>query len=163
MKLGAVRLRDLLYFADMKHYAKTGHPMTGATYIKREFGPVPRELEESLHRLGHAKKLLVKLGGNPLDQMSMRYHALAEPDVAHFSAEEISLVEGLLQSVCREPISNSISKASRHEALRLAEIGEELPYEAFLINQFAEINEDDIAWAEKVSKSRRNRRASKSK
>jgi hypothetical protein len=146
-RLGAVRLRKILYFADVLRYAETGEPLTGATYIKRQLGPVPRELDEALRRLRRADALRVKDGVHPAGYPMKHYFALKNPDLRVFDAEEISLVDSVIQTICDEHTATSISYASHHNAWRLAEIGEELPYESFLVARFAEIDEDAVAWA----------------
>jgi len=38
------RIFKILYFADREHLSKYGRPITGDTYIKMEYGPVPTNL-----------------------------------------------------------------------------------------------------------------------
>jgi hypothetical protein len=49
---GAVKLNKILYYADMLHYAHTGAPITGATYAKRQQGPVPKQVVSCDRALG---------------------------------------------------------------------------------------------------------------
>jgi hypothetical protein len=146
-KLGAVRLRKILYYADSLHYMKTRKPIAGATYIKWEKGPVPRQLQASLDRLEKRGALVVKQGAHPYGYPMTFYYALKEPDIKRFDAEEISLVDGLIQTICSEYTAESISKLSHHNAWEVAAIGEELPYETIFARWFGEINEDALAWA----------------
>ena len=39
-----VKLALILYHADMRSYLETGRSITGATYIRHEVGPVPKQL-----------------------------------------------------------------------------------------------------------------------
>ena len=146
-RLGAVRLRKILYYSDVLHYAKTGKPITGATYIKWENGPVPREMDASLSRLERREALRQKRTTHRLGYPMTHYFALASPDLRQFTADEISLVDEMLQIICDEHTADSISKASHHDAWRLAEIGEELPYETIFVSKFAEITPDAVEWA----------------
>ncbi len=151
-KLGAVRLRKILYYADSLHYMKTRRPIAGAVYIKWEKGPVPRQLEASLDRLERSGALVVKQDMHPYGYPMTFYYALREPDIKRFDAEEISLVDELIQIICSEYTAESISKLSHHNAWEVAEIGEELPYETVFVRWFGEINEDAVEWAKKEIK-----------
>ena len=159
-RLGAVRLRKILYFADALNYLKTGRPMTGARYIKWEFGPVPAELAGAERRLRRREALLIRPSSHPGGYPMTHYIALAEPDLREFAPEEISLVDELIHSVCSEHTAASISAASHHHAWKVAEIGEELPYESILVSRFAEVTPEDVEWAkEEIARYERGRPA----
>jgi hypothetical protein len=121
--------------------------MTGATYIKREYGPVPRQLSESLRRLESRGALRVRHVTHPLGNAMTQYLALDTPSLAGFATDEISLVDEIIQTICDEHTAESISRASHHYAWKVAEIGEVLPYEAIFVSRFAEIDEDAVSWA----------------
>ncbi len=146
-RLGAVRLRKILYFADALHYLRTGRPLTGATYIKWEHGPMPAQLEGALQRLQGAEKLRVRKSAHPAGYPRTHYIALADPDVRAFSAEEISHVDWLIRTITNQHTAASISEANHHRAYEVAEIGEVLPYESILVWRFAEITPEAVEWA----------------
>jgi hypothetical protein len=146
-RLGAVRLRKILYFADVLHYAKTGHPLTGATYIKWEYGPVPRELVDAERRLETRRALVIRRSAHPLGHPMTHYYVLSDPDLSRFAPEEISLVDELIRAICDDHTAASISAASHHHAWQVAEIGEELPYETIFVSRFAEITPEAVEWA----------------
>jgi uncharacterized phage-associated protein len=147
VRLGAVRLRKILYFSDVFRYAKTGHPLTGATYLKWEHGPVPREMTGALHRLESRGALRQRHVAHPRGYGMVQYFPLADPDLSMFTAEEISLVDEMLEMICAQT-ADSISEATHYlHAWRLADIGEELPYETIFVHRFAEITPEAIDWA----------------
>ena len=41
---GAVKLNKVLWFSDTEAFAHTGEPITGATYTRQQFGPVPKAI-----------------------------------------------------------------------------------------------------------------------
>ncbi len=49
--LGAVKLNKVLWYSDAAAYLALGSSITGATYIKRQFGPVPRDILQARQRL----------------------------------------------------------------------------------------------------------------
>ena len=40
-RLGYTKLNKILWYSETNHYLKTGAPLTGANYVKRQHGPVP--------------------------------------------------------------------------------------------------------------------------
>ena len=59
-----VKLALILYRADMESYLQTGRTITGATYIKHEVGPVPKQLEEVLQDMLDKGEIAFPLGGS---------------------------------------------------------------------------------------------------
>jgi hypothetical protein len=50
-KFGKTKLMKLLAFTDFLAFGRTGEPVTGATYIKLDYGPVPREARDVMDGL----------------------------------------------------------------------------------------------------------------
>lgn len=48
---GRTKLAKVLFYSDFDVYRDTGEPLTGATYVRRPFGPFPKELRETEMRL----------------------------------------------------------------------------------------------------------------
>lgn len=44
-EFNVVKLAAIMYQVDMRSYLQTGRSITGATYIRHEVGPVPKQLE----------------------------------------------------------------------------------------------------------------------
>ena len=78
------------------------------------------------------------------------YVALKKPDISMFTAEEISLVDSVIDVVCHKHTATSISMASHDALWKLAEIGEEIPVYAALASELGEVTEDDVKWAKQV-------------
>lgn len=148
-KLGAVRLRKILYYSDSLNYLYSGHAITGATYVKWSGGPVPRELSRTLQALEQQGAIKVKPDVHPLGYPMTHYYAFKDSDLREFSAQEISLVDEVIQAICHKHTAESISRLSHHNAWKVAEIGEELPYESVFAWCFGEINEEAVAWAKR--------------
>jgi hypothetical protein len=93
----------------------------------------------ALHRLESRGALRQKRVTHPRGYGMVQYFPLADPDLSMFTAEEISLVDEMLEM---------ISEATHYlHAWRLADIGEELPYETIFVHRFAEITPEAIDWA----------------
>lgn len=146
-RLGATKLNKVLWYSDVFSYANTGKSITGTGYVKRQFGPVPRDILGARSRLKQAGAIVernVTFGGYP----QIQFISLRDPDISGFSGEQISLVDSVLQAICFNHTAASISELSHDLVWGLAEIGEEIPMAAAAFGgNFGEIDEDDMGWA----------------
>lgn len=146
-QLGRVKLNKILWFADMLHFERTGKPLTGATYAKRQHGPCPTQLLPALDDLKAAKKIVER---PPQGQYEPhQYFSTEQPDLSVFTAEQIAMVDLLIESICTNHTATSISAATHDRIWELAEIGEEIPYAAFLASRLGEVNEADVRLAKR--------------
>ena len=143
--LGAVKLNKALWVSDFSAYLNWGEPITGATYIKRQYGPVPGEVLSVLSELEQEGSISIR--DKPFFGYEKReFFALTQPDISSFSAKEISLVDRAFHYVCEQHTAKSISDLSHDDIWELASIGEEIPYYTVFARP-AEITETDIEWA----------------
>ncbi len=148
-KLGAIKLNKILWFSDIIRYFVKGESITGAMYIKREFGPVPRPMPGALERLKEQGRLSITDTvhyGLP----KREFRPLLDPNLTDFAPDEISLVDDVMDIIINQHTAHSISELTHDKIWKLAEIGEEIPYYTVLSSSFGEIDEDDIAWAKEV-------------
>jgi uncharacterized phage-associated protein len=145
-ELGAVKLNKILWYADMISYVNRGTPLTGSAYIKRQFGPVPREVLRALEELSDEGKMAVR--DVPFFKNTKReFISLMEPDISRFKAQEIDLVANITHLICHHHTAESISELTHDIIWELAEIGEEIPYYAVYGAPLGEITEEDVKWA----------------
>lgn len=131
---GATKLNKYLYFADFSAVRRLGRPITGADYQKLRFGPAPR-------RLAPVRDHLVRAGDARLeervDALGYAHHqlvALREPRTDLFTAEELGLVDEVIETL-RECSATEVSELSHREAgWQLVDEGETIAYElAFVL------------------------------
>ena len=79
-----------------------------------------------------------------------QFIALTKPDLGKFSADEISLVDSVIDAVCNNHTASSISQLTHDHISEAAEIGEEIPLYAVLASKVGEIDEADIEWGKSV-------------
>lgn len=149
-RLGYTKLNKILWYAETGHYIKTGEPLTGANYVKRQHGPVPACIEFMVDELvqegklhvrdvptfgssGFIKKEFITLSDAPIDEF--------------FTASEITDVSRIIKEVCDTHTARSISRKSHTEPWTLAQIGEKMPLYTALANP-GEVKEEDIRWAD---------------
>jgi hypothetical protein len=146
-RLGATRLNKVLWYSDVLAFAATGASITGASYVKRQFGPVPRSILEARARLRQSGAIIERKVpyGN---QQQTQVIALSEPDISSFSADQISLVDRVIQAICFNHAATSISWLSHDLVWESARIGEEIPMRAAAFaGAIGEIDETDMEWA----------------
>jgi hypothetical protein len=150
--LGSTKLNKILWYSDVISLKLRGEAITGETYVKRQYGPVPKRILEVIKRLEKRGDIVVR----PSDYHGYAkrdFIAMTKPDFSVFSPEEISIVDDVLREVCYSHTATSISLSTHDDIWRLADIGEEIPLETAFASELAEISEDDVRWAKrKLSK-----------
>jgi len=148
-RLGATKLNKVLWYSDVFAYAQEGRSITGAVYVKRQFGPVPKNIMGARNRLvasGAMVERKAMVHGYP----QVQFIALQPADISGFTANQISLVDSVVEAICSNHTAASISNRSHDFVWESAEIGEEIPMAAAAFGgNVGEIDEDDVAWARK--------------
>jgi uncharacterized phage-associated protein len=99
---GMVKLNKLLYRADFEAYRLLGHPITGETYEKQEFGPVARDLPVVLDELGAAARLRwehIPRGPHTRDVPKITDDPDAVADMTAFPPDEREVIENTLREL----------------------------------------------------------------
>ena len=91
--LGETVLYKLLYFIDFEAAEVLGRPLTGMSYVKLQYGPVPRKSEydsviKKMAEKGELKIFSHEFYGKP----QKRYVALREPSANAFTKKEADLI-----------------------------------------------------------------------
>lgn len=127
--VGETVLYKLLYFIDFDYYEKYEEQLIGATYVKREFGPLPLEFQEIARTMVAANELQT-YGVEYFGRRQKRYLALREPDLSVLNGREIQTID---EVVCRLSDMNAskIADYSHKDVPWLsADEGEVLDYES---------------------------------
>jgi hypothetical protein len=144
-KLGAAKLNDVLWRIDFRAYLELGEPVAGATYVRRQFGPVPNAILASLRKLQTQGNISIReidyCGVNEKEFFGRKH-----PDFSSFSADELSLIDEEIEYVTEKHTARCMDEEPHDEIWRLARIGEEIPYYT-VFSKPAEITEDDLEWA----------------
>lgn len=152
-KLGATKLNKVLWYSDTFAYRLTGKSISGETYLKRQYGPVPARILRALRELEGEGILHVRESayfGKP----KREYVVLKPANPSVFSEEEREIVRQVVDIVCNEHTAASISDLSHDEIWDAAEIGEEIPLYTVLAANAAPVTKADEAWANTVIKRR---------
>lgn len=144
--LEKTKLNKVAWLSDMLAYLRFGRPITNEVYIKRQFGPVARSMEETLQALKR-EGALASRGTEYFGYPKFEYMTLKHPDISGFTPEEISLIDEVIERICDGHTASSISQLTHDAIWECAGIGEELPLYTAFASVAGEITEDDLAWA----------------
>jgi hypothetical protein len=126
----------------------TGAPITGATYIRGKFGPVPRQFIPIRQELEQEGKISV------IEPRSAYGHtqfgALEPPDITEFTAKERQEIDYWIQHIDEDHTANSISEQSHDYPWEIAQMGEEIPLYACFATRIREPTGKELEWATRV-------------
>jgi Protein of unknown function (DUF4065) len=144
--LGAVKLHKVLYFVDMIRFAQTGTSVTGSTYRKRPLGPTCDQLLPTLREL-EATKLLTVREVDYFGFKKKEFIANSRADLSRLAEDELSLLDEVIDFVCRQNTAKTISEYSHNRAWEQAEFGEELKYTSAFLLFPSQASPEALEWA----------------
>lgn len=146
--LGKTKLHKSLYYSDMLWFVVEGRPLTGAEYIKAQFGPTARYLEWGLKALRDARRISVHTEDYfGLGKFGFRSEKKLETN--RLSPEEKALMGEVVAFVC-ERTAREISEISHAAPWQNAKMGERIPYSSAhkLLPPTRQPSQRDIEFAE---------------
>lgn len=94
-KISRVKLNKLLYLADFGAFRKLGRSITGATYVKGEFGPMAYQLPRAEEELGNRGALSYRTDDSgPKPRKVPIAHESADQSL--FAEEELQIIDAAL-------------------------------------------------------------------
>lgn len=145
-KLGATKLNKVLWFADVIYYRRHGSTITDSdNYVKQQFGPVQRNMLDVLSELKREGKIVERTGATPVG-FRREYVWLKEPDLTSLKADQIDVLNEVMDWICGSESARSISDRSYDGLWDETEIGASMPVRAGAVVP-AEITFEAIEWA----------------
>jgi uncharacterized phage-associated protein len=151
--LGHVKLMKLLMLSDFTAYARTGRPITGATYEKWEHGHFPREwvmAEKDLEaeQPPAIKQETIDYYGKPLQHVT----ATRDPRMAPFTEDDLGIVETILRRYGYESASYLSGLSHKELGWKLAKYKEPIPYNTvFLGTGVRGVTDEDVRRGEELA------------
>jgi Protein of unknown function (DUF4065) len=136
---GATKLNKVFWFVDARAYALTGQSITGETYRRGEFGPVPEHIMLAREELSRNGAIKITQEGN-----LTRFIALKPAQTQWFSERELQSIDWWANHIAKDHTANSISEETHDYAWQIAEMGEELPLYAYRVARIEEPSDDDV-------------------
>lgn len=143
-RLGSVKLNKALWLADLSAYYNTGNSLTGARYVKRQFGPVPRAILPTLQEL--ERDGIIEIRNVRHYQYQKKEFSVKSPPAKFLTDLERKIVDEVIGIVCDQHTATSISELSHDHIWKSAKEGEDIP--AFTV--FAvpgDITDEEREWA----------------
>jgi transcriptional regulator with XRE-family HTH domain len=96
--IGESVLYKFLYFIDFNYYEKYEEQLIGATYIKNNYGPTPKEFIKIIEEM-EAQKEVVKVEGKYFQYPQRKYLPLRTPDLSRLKANELRMIDDVLEKL----------------------------------------------------------------
>lgn len=127
--VGESVLYKLLYFIDFNFYEKYEEQLIGATYIKNNYGPTPKEFIKIVEDMEREKEL-VKIENKYFQYPQRKYLPLREPDLSKLKANEIKMIDEVLEKLS-DMNASQISEYSHNDVPWLTtDDGDVIDYES---------------------------------
>lgn len=143
--LNKTKLTKILWYSDREMFLKTGHTISGETYLKLPRGPLSKHFLEVIDALKNRGDLAVRKA-RVIDYEQFEYISLKDPDISLFSVQEIDIIGRQIAWIA--PLTaEEVSRASHGRAWEIAELNEEIPTFSVLTEKIRELTPEDMAWA----------------
>ncbi len=129
--LGKTKLMRFLYSLDVDHFEKYGQPVTGETYVRRQFGPFPRNSGRILHvmeREGLFRRECVTLGAKTRVHYRLTDQGVAAYDPSVFTESEREVLAAVTQGWEDRPPRELVEATHTGAPWKNTPDGEEIPY-----------------------------------
>lgn len=148
---GAIKLNKVLWFTDARTYEALGGSITGESYVRRKFGPVPEHIDETLNELIEEGR--IHGWSEPYFDFEVKRYSAHEPaDTSLFTEDELGFIDWWIKHVAEEHTATSISEKSHDYGWKIAKDGEPLPFKAFLAKRIrAPLEGEELDWARKAA------------
>ncbi len=143
---GAIKLNKVLWFADARAYMLHRKPITGATYIREKFGPVPRQMMPVRAEL-EAEGVITVREEPYYNKKITCFRTSERPDMTLFSTEELSIIDWWIKHIDGDHTANFISEQSHDYAWEIAAMGEEIPLYAVFAERIRAPRGKELEWA----------------
>lgn len=150
---GATKLNKAIWFSEARCFEALGKSITGESFIREKFGPVPRNIKPVLDELVEAGEIFAWT--EPFYEFQIqRFSVVKPPDISAFSPQELSFIDWWVKHISEEHTARSISDKSHDYGWQVAGMGESLPLHAFLAKRIREPTADEIEWAQQQKPAR---------
>jgi hypothetical protein len=110
---GATKLNKILFFADYFYYLRTGDTLTGQKYMRKQFGPVPAEIEELKAELRRKRDIAIAIEDSGMYRRE-RVVALRDPKLEGIDPKKIIFLQKAVEVFCRPERSWNASSMTQY-------------------------------------------------
>lgn len=143
-KLGSIKLNKILLFTDGILLMKTNKTLTGDAYIKKQRGPVPKNITAVLNKLENENLISIRKG----DDNTRLFFSLKDPDISNLTSVEIDALLTITMDIYNNFKAKEISYITHKNKLwELLDLDEEIDLYSYFIAKPSEITKEDVDWA----------------
>jgi len=96
--VGETVLYKLLYFCDFNYYELHEEHLTGATYRKLPFGPIPLKIDTIISQMMEQGQIQ-RIKTSYFDKIQTRYIPLVKPDLTELKASEKEVIDKVIEQM----------------------------------------------------------------
>lgn len=148
---GATKLYKVLWFSDARSYMLFGEPITGESYVREKYGPMPRHALAVIQELSEDAAIRVSRE-EYFNKPMRRFHSERVPDKLSLDTRQREIVDYWIKHIANEHTATSISEQSHDYAWEIAKLGEEIPYHAIFANRIRDPEGDELEWVSRRAK-----------
>lgn len=131
---GATKLNKILYFSDFLAFGHSGKAITEGEYQHLDMGPAPKRLVPVRDCLIAKNELRIEPRVTSFGRKQNRTIALREPNLEVFSAEQISLVNDVIDSLSGCSATDVSELSHRQVGWKMTKNGETIPYNSIFVS-----------------------------
>lgn len=146
--LGSIRLNKTLWFSDVIAYKQYGRSISGASYVKRRRGPVPKVILKCIEELRADGAIAVREPQFEYD--TRKFSSLKQADTDNVIPEHERAITRFVLDTLLGHTATEVSEMSHDMIWDLAREGEEIPLEATLAANPGTVSTEVRDWAERV-------------
>ncbi len=135
-RFGSLKLNKLLFYSDFVAYLMLGKPISGQEYFALENGPAPRYMVRVREQMLADGDIAIRQKETVAGPQA-RTFALREPNLLQFTAQEVDLVDNVIQIFWGQVGSEMSELTHRFPGWKLAAQKETIPYTVALVGDRA--------------------------
>lgn len=129
-RMTTTRLNKLLWLMDKTAFLETARTITDWSYLRKKFGPVPKDNYDALGIMKDESGLQMTHAESGMSETTV-YMALKMPDLSEFSEHELQIMKKVINCYGHAP-TEELVKLSHDLVWASYEDGEKIPFEAYL-------------------------------
>jgi hypothetical protein len=146
-RFGLTKLNKILFYCDFMAFGKFGKSITGTSYEKLQFGPVPSNVESVRRQMRQDDDIYLDSVGYGTFATT-RIVARRSADLNLFSGPEVALVDRIVDEFS-DLTGSQLRDLSHGRAWQAVEMFEAIPYETVFVSD-EPYTEEDIARAHEL-------------
>lgn len=127
--VGQTVLYKILYFCDFDYYEKYEEQLIGATYIKNEYGPTPREFAKIVQEMVKDGEL-IEVKSKFFGKDQKKYLPVKNPNLTVFNGRELKHIEEEISRLGNKTATELSDFSHKDVPWISTELGKNIPYES---------------------------------